>query len=37
MEINKDEVCIFIPTLNEGPTIGGLIGTFKENGLNIFL
>lgn len=37
MEINKDEVCIFIPTLNEGPTIGGLIGTFRENGFKHIL
>jgi dolichol-phosphate hexosyltransferase len=32
MRIDKDEVCIFIPTLNEAPTIGELIGEFKELG-----
>ena len=34
MEINRDEVCIFIPTLNEGPTIGSLIKSFRERGFN---
>ncbi|WP_048148123.1 S-layer glycoprotein N-glycosyltransferase AglJ [Methanolacinia paynteri] len=32
MDINKDEVCIFIPTLNEAPTIGELVRSFKEMG-----
>ncbi|MDG6256440.1 MAG: S-layer glycoprotein N-glycosyltransferase AglJ [Methanomicrobiaceae archaeon] len=32
MEIIKDDVCIFIPTLNEAPTIGPLIRAFKERG-----
>jgi glycosyltransferase (TIGR04182 family) len=32
MEIIKDEVCIFIPALNEAPTIGTLVRTFKERG-----
>ncbi len=32
MSIEKDEVCILIPTLNEAPTIGGLISEFKEMG-----
>ena len=32
MVINKDEVCIFIPTLNEAPTIGELVRSFKEMG-----
>lgn len=32
MVINKDEVCIFIPTLNEGPTIGSLVHSFKDIG-----
>jgi dolichol-phosphate hexosyltransferase len=32
MKINKDEVCIFIPTLNEAPTIGELIRGFRERG-----
>jgi glycosyltransferase (TIGR04182 family) len=32
MEILKDEVCIFIPTLNESPTIGLLIDEFHDLG-----
>lgn len=28
----KDNVCILIPTLNEGKTIGGLVARFKELG-----
>ncbi|MBN2734341.1 MAG: S-layer glycoprotein N-glycosyltransferase AglJ [Methanomicrobiaceae archaeon] len=32
MDIKKDEVCIFIPTLNEAPTIGELVRSFSENG-----
>ncbi len=32
MVINKDEVCIFIPTLNEAPTIGDLVRSFKDEG-----
>ncbi len=30
--MNKDEVCILIPTLNEGKTIGGLVREFKSLG-----
>ncbi|NJD76536.1 MAG: S-layer glycoprotein N-glycosyltransferase AglJ [Candidatus Methanoperedens sp.] len=30
--MNKDEVCILIPTLNEGKTIGGLVSEFKSLG-----
>ncbi|HEY9246900.1 MAG TPA: glycosyltransferase, partial [Candidatus Methanoperedens sp.] len=30
--MNKDEVCILIPTLNEGKTIGGLIREFMSMG-----
>lgn len=30
--INPDDVCIFIPTLNESRTIGGLIDEFKSLG-----
>ncbi len=30
--MNKDEVCILIPTLNEGKTIGGLVREFKSMG-----
>lgn len=32
MVIKKDEVCILIPTLNEGPTIGSLVRSFKDLG-----
>lgn len=32
MTIRKDEVCILIPTLNEAPTIGPLIGEFRMMG-----
>lgn len=32
MVINKDEVCVFIPTLNEAPTIGSLVRSFKDMG-----
>ena len=32
MNIERDEVCIFIPTLNEAPTIGELIEGFKQRG-----
>ncbi|HXX56032.1 MAG TPA: S-layer glycoprotein N-glycosyltransferase AglJ [Methanoregula sp.] len=37
MKFNKDEVCILIPTLNEGPTIGGVIREFKALGYNHIL
>jgi dolichol-phosphate mannosyltransferase len=37
MEIKKDEVCILIPTLNEAPTIGGLIQSFRKKGYNHIL
>jgi dolichol-phosphate mannosyltransferase len=30
--MNKDEVCILIPTLNEGKTIAGLVQEFKSMG-----
>jgi len=30
--MNKDEVCILIPTLNEGKTIAGLVLEFKTMG-----
>ena len=33
MNIEKDKVCILIPTLNEAPTIRDLIIEFKEMGL----
>ena len=36
-KINRDEVCIFIPTLNEAPTIGSLIRSFKELGFTHIL
>lgn len=32
MDINKDNVCILIPTLNEEPTIRSLVQKFQENG-----
>ena len=34
MAVNRDEVCIFIPTLNEAPTIGSLIKSFRDLGYN---
>jgi dolichol-phosphate hexosyltransferase len=32
MIIDRSQVCIFIPTLNEEPTIGELISRFRELG-----
>ena len=32
MVIDRDQVCIFIPTLNEEPTIGTLVKEFKDLG-----
>jgi dolichol-phosphate mannosyltransferase len=32
MKFNKDEVCILIPTLNEGPTIGTVVREFTALG-----
>lgn len=37
MSIDKDQVCILIPTLNEAPTIGSLIRDFNEMGFNNIL
>ncbi|WP_292405153.1 MULTISPECIES: S-layer glycoprotein N-glycosyltransferase AglJ [unclassified Methanoculleus] len=38
MNVERDEVCIFIPTLNEAPTIGKLVEAFRERGfLNILV
>lgn len=38
MNVERDEVCIFIPTLNEAPTIGELIeGGFRERGFSSIL
>jgi len=37
MKFNKDEVCILIPTLNEGPTIGGVVREFRSLGYNHIL
>lgn len=37
MEIKKDQVCIFIPTLNEAPTIERLIMEFRDLGYNNIL
>ncbi|KDE55357.1 S-layer glycoprotein N-glycosyltransferase AglJ [Methanoculleus sp. MH98A] len=32
MSVERDEVCIFIPTLNEAPTIGELVEGFRQRG-----
>ncbi|MDD1674697.1 MAG: S-layer glycoprotein N-glycosyltransferase AglJ [Methanomicrobiales archaeon] len=32
MQFGKEEVCVFIPALNEAPTIGELIATFRNLG-----
>jgi len=37
MKFNKDEVCILIPTLNEAPTIAGVVKEFKALGFNHIL
>jgi dolichol-phosphate mannosyltransferase len=37
MIVNKDEVCILIPTLNEDLTIGEIVREFKELGYNHIL
>jgi len=37
MKFNKDEVCILIPTLNEGLTIGNVVREFKAQGYNNIL
>lgn len=37
MKIERDEVCIFIPTLNEAPTIGELVEEFKQCGFKHIL
>jgi len=37
MKFNKDEVCILIPTLNEGPTIGAVVREFKALGYDHIL
>jgi dolichol-phosphate mannosyltransferase len=37
MKFNRDEVCILIPTLNEGPTIGNIVREFKAQGYNNIL
>ncbi|WP_292517637.1 S-layer glycoprotein N-glycosyltransferase AglJ [Methanoculleus sp.] len=37
MNIEYDEVCIFIPTLNEAPTIGRLVEGFRERGFRHIL
>jgi len=37
MKFNKDEVCILIPTLNEGPTIGTVVREFKGLGYDHIL
>ena len=35
--MNKDDVCILIPTLNEGKTIGGLVNEFRSMGFSDIL
>ncbi len=35
--MNKEDVCILIPTLNEGKTIGGLISEFRSMGFSNIL
>ena len=37
MNIEHDEVCIFIPTLNEAPTIGELVEGFRQRGFEHIL
>ncbi|NYT06613.1 MAG: S-layer glycoprotein N-glycosyltransferase AglJ [Methanomicrobiales archaeon] len=37
MAIDQDAVCIFIPTLNEAPTIGPLVTTFRKKGFSHIL
>lgn len=37
MKIEKDQVCVLIPTLNEAPTIGELINDFKNRGFSRIL
>ncbi len=37
MSVPRDDVCIFIPTLNEAPTIGMLISEFQELGYSHIL
>jgi len=35
--MNKEDVCILIPTLNEGKTIGGIVSEFKSMGFSNIL
>lgn len=35
--MNKEDVCILIPTLNEGKTIGGIVGEFRSMGFSNIL
>ncbi|WP_214083961.1 S-layer glycoprotein N-glycosyltransferase AglJ [Methanoculleus sp.] len=37
MNVERDEVCIFIPTLNEAPTIGELVEGFRQRGFRHIL
>ena len=37
MKLNKDEVCILIPTLNEVLTIGEIIQDFRDLGYSHIL
>jgi len=35
--MNKEDVCILIPTLNEGKTIGGMVSEFRSMGFSNIL
>jgi glycosyltransferase (TIGR04182 family) len=37
MSLDKDQVCVLIPTLNEAPTLGGLIFEFRQLGYHNIL
>jgi len=32
MAVSRDQVCVLIPTLNEAPTVGGIVREFREMG-----
>lgn len=35
--MNRDDVCVFIPTLNEAHTIGGLVKSFRAMGYDVLV
>lgn len=37
MELDRDGVCVLIPTMNEAPTIGDLVRSFREQGYSHIL